>query len=100
MKKTTTYLKAVDWCHNHRVLCNNIAEKDPSVYDNARFSWDEDTEIYQWYLTDCSEWDVEYLEKRFGLLFTYSDLLDVYVLCVDHWGTSWDYVPCVDNGNQ
>jgi hypothetical protein len=27
-----------------------------------------------------------------GLLFTYSDLLDCDVLCVDHWGTSWDYV--------
>lgn len=35
---------------------------------------------------------LEYLEKTFGLLFTYSDLLDKYILCVDHFGTSWDYV--------
>ena len=49
-------------------------------------------EIYQWYITDCSKWDVEYLIKTFGLLFTYSDLLDCYILCATHFGTGWDYV--------
>lgn len=43
-------------------------------------------------LQDCTDDDVEYLEQTFGLLFTYSDLLDKYILCVDHFGTSWDYV--------
>jgi hypothetical protein len=63
-----------------------------------RFDLEDDEgnirDIYQWYLTDCSESDVEYLEKTFGLLFTYSDNLDLYILCVDHFGTSWDYVYC------
>lgn len=49
-------------------------------------------EIYQWYITDCSKWDMEYLRDTFGLLFTYSNLLDCYILCVTHWGTGWDYV--------
>lgn len=49
-------------------------------------------DIYQWFITNCTDDDVEYLEKTFGLLFTYSDLLDKYILCVDHFGTSWDYV--------
>lgn len=49
-------------------------------------------EIYQWFITDCSEWDMKYLRDTFGLLFTYSDLLDCYILCVTHWGTGWDYV--------
>ena len=83
-------------------LCNNIVEIDPSVYDNARFSFYEEnedgsetqTEVYQWYLTDATESDVEFLEKSFGLLFTYSNVLDMYVLCVDHYGTSWNGVPC------
>lgn len=99
MSKQTTYLKAVDWLHNQRILCNDIVYKDPSVLDNMRFDLDCDNgeEIYQWFLTDCTTSDVEYLEKRFGLLFTYSDLLGLYVLCVDHWGTSWDYVSCDDN---
>lgn len=51
-----------------------------------------EVEIYQWYVTDCSKWDMEYLRDTFGLLFTYSDLLDCYILCVTHFGTSWDYV--------
>lgn len=91
----TDYYTAVNWCNNHRVMCNNIAEIDPSVYDNARFAWydeetEADTEIFQWFITDCSEDDVNFLESRFpGLLFTYSDLLDCFVLCVDHFGTMW-----------
>ena len=38
MEKQTTYLEAVNLLHNSRILCNDIAEKDPSVYDNMRFS--------------------------------------------------------------
>ena len=93
----TNYDVAVNWCNNSRILCNNIAEIDPSVYDNMRFDLfneedDTEKEIYQWFITDCADEDVEYLEQTFGLLFTYSDLLGKYILCVDHFGTSWDYV--------
>lgn len=90
----TDYHTAVHWCGNDYVLCNNIPVIDPSVYGNARFDWSKDTEIFQWYLTDAGIGTIEYLEKTFGLLFTYSDALDLWALCVDHWGTSWDYVPC------
>ena len=80
---------------------NYITEIDSSVYDNIRFDFEDNngylTEIYQWFLTDCTKCDVEYLEKSFDLKFTYSDLLDGYILCVDHWGTRWDYVPCEVN---
>lgn len=95
----TTYSEAVNWLHNNFIMCNNITEIDESVLYNMRFSdYDEETEsyteIFQWFITDCNESDVEYLEKHFGLLFTYSELLDKYILCVDHLGTSWDYVEC------
>lgn len=99
----TNYRVATKWLGNSYVLCNNIVTIDPSVIDNARFSWycNEDTfydgeqrEIYQWFISDASEDDVNYLEETFGLLFSYSDLLDCYILCVDHYGTSWDYVYC------
>lgn len=53
---------------------------------------DEPVEICQWYITDCSKFDVEYLTNAFGLIFTYSDLLDCYILCVTHFGTGWSYV--------
>lgn len=99
MTRQTNYYNAVHYLHNSFILCNNITEIDPSVFDNMRFNdYDEEndsyTEIYQWFLTSASESDVEWLEKSFGLLFTYSDKLDLFVLCVDHCGTLWDSVPC------
>lgn len=99
-KKTypSNYRVATQWLNNSLVLCNNIPNIDQSIWDNMRFDQydeeDEYTEIYQWYITDCSDDDVRYLEDTFGLLFTYSELLDCYILCVDHFGTAWDYVYC------
>ncbi|MBO6131039.1 MAG: hypothetical protein J6P28_03625 [Treponema sp.] len=98
MERMTNYYTAAHWLHNSLILCNNIGEIDQSIYDNFRFDFKDEEgntrEIYQWFLTDASEDDVEYLEKSFGLLFTYSEKLDLYVLCVDHWGTLWESVPC------
>lgn len=93
-QKYTTYNIATHWIDGGLVLCNNIGEIDESIFYNERFESDESTEIYQRYLTSWSESDVEYLERTFGLLFTYSDKLDCFVLCVDHWGTMWSGVPC------
>lgn len=96
----TNYATAVHWLDMNLIMCNNIGEVDPSIWDNMRFSlheededgYEHETEIFQYFLTSASDGDVEWLEKHFGLLFTYSDLLDLYVLCVDHCGTGWDYV--------
>lgn len=85
----TTYDIAVHWLNNNYILCNNIVEVDPSIYE------DLDTECYQYYLSDCSLEDIIFLTKNFsGIYFAYSEVLDLYVLCVPHYGTSWDYVPC------
>ena len=92
MKYSTTYRCAVEWLNTNLVLLNNITEIDCTVYDNFRSAFDEDTEIFQWFITDASDDDVEWLEEHFGLLFTYSELLDKWILCVTHYGTSWDYV--------
>ena len=100
MKKfSTNYRVATKWLNNSLVMCNHIGEVDPEIYDNMRFSLeDEETgeyrEIFQWFITDCSEFDVCFLEEHFGLLFTFSPLLDCYILAVDHYGTAWDYVCC------
>lgn len=79
----TTYYNAVHYLQPNLILCNNIADIDNTVYDNMRFNLfdDEDNqvEIYQWFLTSLNEGDVEWLEEKFNLLFTYSEKLDVYV---------------------
>ena len=99
------------------VLCNNIINVDESVLynmedcseeryynengeeiseeeylnDENAYSEHYEPEVYQWYLCNVGNLDKE-AAKEAGLIFSYSDLLDCDVLCVDHWGTSWDYV--------
>ena len=98
MTKYTTYRIATQWLHNSFILCNNITEIDESIWDNCRFEYEDEDgnprDIFQYFITDASESDVEYLEENFpDLLFTYSEKLDCFVLCVDHCGTGWDHVP-------
>lgn len=97
MKYLTNYGVAVHWLGGSLILCNEIANVDPSIFENSRFeTYDEETgectEIYQYFLTSYDAGDVEFLEQHFNLLFTYSDALDLFILCVDHYGTAWDYV--------
>ena len=100
------------------VLCNNIVEVDPYIFDNIESGdyweyydeeWNEITreqydelneqgketheqakDIFQWFLVDgrCA---LDLLREA-GELVLYSEALDCYVWGVDHWGTSWDYV--------
>ena len=66
-------------------MCNTIG-----------YECDEETEeypeIYQYYITNCSEDLCEFLNDHFGLMFAYSEKLELWVLLVDHCGTCWDYV--------
>jgi hypothetical protein len=94
MEYQTTYRTAVEWFNTNIVLCNKLPEIDPSVIDNlySTSSDDDIDEIFQWYITDATDSDVEWLTEHFGLIFTYSELLECNILCVNHYGTSWDYV--------
>lgn len=99
-KHYTDYATAINWLHGNLILCNNITNIDDSIFLNARFDvYDDESDyyafddIYQMFLTDFSTDDVEWLENTFSdMLFTYSDLLDCYVLCVNHFGTMWNGV--------
>lgn len=98
-KVFTSYSKAVKWLNGGLVLCNNIVDVDDSIWEHfTKDIYDEEnesyTEIFQWFITNYSEDDVQWLTKNFDLLFTYSEKLDCYILAVDHYGTSWDYVAC------
>lgn len=87
-----SYKRLVDRFCNNRVLCNNINGLDDSIWDNVIMG-NVDDDIFQYYLVDMSEWDLEYAKEFEGeLILSYSNMLDLYILMVDHWGTSWDYV--------
>ena len=100
----TNYSVAISWCNNDYVMCNNLPQIDSTVWDNMvgmeYFTEENENgdsedmpEIFQWFITNASNYDVDYLTETFpGLVFTYSELLDLYVLCVTHYGTAWDYV--------
>lgn len=57
---------------------------------------DEYTDIYQWYLIDLrlnETYDKDIIEAlQNELIIAWSETLQKYVLMVDHFGTSWDYV--------
>ena len=101
MKAITNYFDAVNYFANNRILCNNISEIDPTFYDNIRFNLEDSNgeiiDIFQYYITDFQESEVEYLEQRFSLFFSFSELLDCFILCVNHYGTSWKGVYVTDN---
>lgn len=100
----TDYYTAVHWLGNALILCNNITEVDFSVAENIEYPEsmeDEDRErceIFQWFLTNMSGDDKEWMQENFpNLIFSYSDKLELWVLCVDHYGTMWKGVSTTTN---
>lgn len=84
-------------------------ENDESVIENIEYpDWtngDEEErdriEIFQWFLTDMNEEDKEWMQKNFpDLIFSYSDKLDLWILCVDHFGTMWKGVSTTTNNEN
>lgn len=62
-----------------------------SDYDEEN---DEYIDIYQYYLLDINDYMIEKLRdlKCKDVIIAWSEKLENYILMVDHFGTSWDYV--------
>lgn len=94
-----SYEFAVSFIQN-KVLMNNIPKLDENIWENIPnvFNEEEDEyeyhDIYQWYLTDLSDSEAEWLQETFEVILAYSEMLERWILCVDHFGTSWDGVGC------
>lgn len=111
-----SYRTLIEYFVGDIVLCNNIAKIDETIYENMNGNafyyidnegnyrtleeynndttgdiYEESADIYQYFLCNVSGLDLQFLEKA-GVIMSYSDKLDCDVLCVDHLGTSWDYV--------
>lgn len=80
-------------------LFNNALELSNYKYSfKLNSDYDEETgeniDIYQYYLIDTNDYRLEKL-RDIGckdLIIAWSDKLENYILFVDHYGTSWDYV--------
>ncbi|WP_407453549.1 hypothetical protein [Methanobrevibacter sp.] len=108
-----SYRKLIKRYISNLVLCNNIAQDEcfnenfyeelsnmftrldeatQEEYNNDPFDYYEGLEVFQYYITDCNDYEVEALRELNNELIVYNDSLDCYILCVTHYGTSWDYV--------
>ena len=89
-----SYRRIIERYIDNLVLCEKIEEIDELVWEymqNIDFDSDEEINIYQYYLCNLTELEKEML-LEYGIILSYSNVLDLDVLCVDHLGTSWDYV--------
>lgn len=75
------------------ILCNNIANDFEELESLSGCDYDENTEeytdIYQYYIIDD---DTAKRLQEVGEIVYYHNRLDIYILGVSHFGTSWDYV--------
>ena len=112
-----SYRTIIDYFCGNIVLCNNIVSVDVSIYENMNnnglYYYNTETneeatqedynndekgiieveypEIYQYFICNLTDYNKEQLEKA-GVILSYSNMLECDILCVEHWGTSWDYV--------
>lgn len=101
--KYCSYDTAAHWGGANLVLLNNIVDIDTDFnpYEGLYEEYDTDgteeeqdlPEFFQFYITNLSDDSVEWNRETFpDLVYQYSDLVDAWILCVPHYGTSWDYV--------
>ena len=111
-----TYRKMVEFCTENIILNNYIVPElskkgylfdtycgEDSTYYNEdgeeitheeyEEQWDDGAysqydEVYQYYIIDSPDRFEMYTNE----LIIYNEELDLYILCVKHYGTSWDYV--------
>lgn len=69
------------------ILCNNIVNNFECLeLENG----DDSQEVYQYYIID--DYTARQLIRYTNEIIYYHDKLDIYILGVAHYGTSWDYV--------
>lgn len=118
-EKKTTYDQMIDYCCDNCLMNNYIVEelqkkdiffetycgsdctyynKDDEEITEEEFYKQEDDgayekydDIFQYYI--ISSYDAERLSNYTNELVIYNDDLDLYMLCVKHWGTAWSGVP-------
>lgn len=93
-----SFSTAANWLGKY-ILFNKAPELDIWLLSEVSVEGEDDEgesiyrEFFQFYMTDLSDDDVEWMNKNFpDLIYAYSEELDKWILCVDHYGTSWDYV--------
>ena len=78
------------YVENPRKEINNFTLVDDTFSEEEKEKYEEEVvEIFQYYIVSDN---ALHLLQECNELVLYSEKLDCYIWCVDHWGTSWDYV--------
>lgn len=92
------YKNMIDWCCDDYILNNRLidelSKKDFYFMPYGSDFEDEEGEyfdIYQYFIIDKQ--GAKRLAKYTKELVLYNDDLDLYLLCVTHYGTPWGGVP-------
>lgn len=89
----TDYNTAIHWLGNQYIKLDIINELDKNLKLDTYNVLDY-RDVCEWYLCNCTHEEMLYLAKNFNIAFAWSKLLCKYILCVNHFGTRWDYVRC------
>lgn len=101
---TVNFRTLVNFLFTDMVLCNNITKDYEYFTTELGDDYDEETgesvEVYQYFIVEYDNWRIEqyqnWLEenaRESDIILYYDNRLEVYVLGVTHFGTSWDCVP-------
>lgn len=88
-----SFQKAIQWLNgNYIQVPSKVELLDKEVFELVQLR--SENEICQYYMVDWTQTEVEYMQKRFTGFnaIAYSNVLDMYILGIDHCGTSWNYV--------
>lgn len=104
-----SFKRLFDKLFTNAILCNDITKLFYNSLNNEYIEpefeigtdYDEENDnyidIYQFFIVDFNDWTyskMQELREQLGKEFVmyYIDLLDIYVVGIPHFGTSWDYV--------
>ena len=112
-EKRKTYAEMTDFCSGEQMILNNyivefmnkndyyeyeiVCGDDKTYYDENGDETEEETDnydyddIFQYYI--ITESAAERYKEYTNELVIYYEPLDMYLLCVKHFGTSWTCVP-------
>lgn len=104
-----SFRRLVERLFTDMVLCNNITklfytdidgqylEPEFEIGTDYNEEFEENIDVYQYFIVDFSSWTYDFMKKyqeQLGneFILYYINELDMYILGVTHFGTSWDYV--------
>lgn len=99
--KKISYKTLINYLFNDNlILCNDIEKLFYTTADNnfiepiPEVGEDHNEDIYQYFIVDFPNFNLDFMRKycQNDIILYYIDFLGIYVLGVNHLGTSWDYV--------